>query len=263
MNSFISKLSKTLIATAIIATAVLTSVPALSAFAATQTPNNYICTFKKDASYIYWTPIILLNSPYGGSPSASTAQGYTGEYSIGGVTSSTTQQVGWQMSLSNGEAAGLFELANWTYYTSIYGACPNYVPMKPISSEQYYTLYLLPSGSQSDNDKIGYFVYNGYSSIQFNNDYSTLSYQVITTNGPGTSETVLSTSTTALLFSVTFPSASNYVGSGNLDISVSYYQSGTASFTYNFPGSFGTWNVDSFNGQTGSNTQGALGFEFV
>ena len=156
MNSSISKLSKTLIVTPIIATAVLTFVPTLSAFAATQTPNNYICTFKKDASYIYWTPIILLNSPYGGSSSASATQGYTGEYSIGGVTSSTTQQVGWQMSLSDGEAAGLFELANWIYYTTIYGACPNYVSMKPISSEQYYTLYLLPSGSQSDNDEIGY-----------------------------------------------------------------------------------------------------------
>ena len=218
MNSSISELSKTLIVTAIMATVVLTFVPTLSAFAATQTPNNYVCTFKKDASYIYWTPIILLNSPYGGSSSASTTQGYTGKYSIGGVTSSTTQQVGWQMSLSDGEAAGLFELANWIYYTTIYGACPNYVSMKPISSEQYYTLYLLPSGSQSDNDEIGYFVYNGYSSIQFNNDYSTLSYQVITTNGPGTSGTLLSTSTTSLSFSVSFPSASNYVGSGNLDV---------------------------------------------
>ncbi|MDG7035855.1 MAG: hypothetical protein JRN37_09535 [Nitrososphaerota archaeon] len=72
MNSSISKLSKTLIVTPIIATAVLTFVPTLSAFAAIQTPNNYLCTFKKDASYIYWTPIILLNSPYGGSSSAST-----------------------------------------------------------------------------------------------------------------------------------------------------------------------------------------------
>ncbi|MDG7044927.1 MAG: hypothetical protein JRN19_06890 [Nitrososphaerota archaeon] len=260
MNSSISKLSKTLIVTPIIATAVLTFVPTLSAFAATQTPNNYLCEFKT-YTYTYWTPVLLLNSPYGGNSSASSSVSYTGEYSVGGFSSSTAKVTTAEIDEANGAAGGLFQLDNWTYYRTTIGDCPNEVVITSTTNE-LKTWTLLPPGSTSDTGEVSSFEYDGYSSITFNNDYTTNNDGCINTvGGPGYQATIATASTTSVSVSISFPGAS-YIASGNLDISISSGSSNTVSFTCNFPSNCGIWYWDSLNGQSGS-SQGALAFEYV
>src|SRR5579875_3065719 len=75
-----------------------------------------------------WTPIILLNSPYGGSAVGSSSTStqssiriVSGDPDYGGalIETSATDSVTSQISESNGSAGGVFELDTWTFYQAV------------------------------------------------------------------------------------------------------------------------------------------------
>ena len=236
----------------------------MSTFATSSSASSNVpCTQSAVYDVSYWTPVILLNSPFGGSSSASASVSYTGQYTFGNYQSSTSTESTQSISASNGGAQGLFELDDWRYIQYSPSGCPGIVVMHSTSGN-YLTYTLLASGSSSESNEITSFSYNGYSSITFYNAYSTNNDGSIDTcPGGGYTFTASTTQTSSESVSVSF-TAAGYVASGTLDIAISSSTSNTNSFAYNFPGGYGTWYYDSLNGQTGSGSSGAgaLGFSY-
>ncbi len=136
-----------------------------------------------------WTPLILVNSPYGGCASASASQSFKVKYSV--VDWSSCTQSGSTSKLSgikNGAAEGYFGLDQWTIYPVVLkwspsgGGCPgpkpaNYVAeitnTKYDGTDHITTYNLLPPGSKSDSNEITHFTKNGFNSITFYNGFNT------------------------------------------------------------------------------------------
>lgn len=109
---------------------------------------HVVCTSRAVAQETLWTPILLLNSPYEGSA--------TGTYSVrvGGNSETMT------MNASDGAAAGLFRLENWTVSRQVteWAAGPgiNHACTAPYRAEgtyqqsYYVTAPLVANGSASD-----------------------------------------------------------------------------------------------------------------
>jgi len=219
-------------------------------------PSYTNCGLLASYSVTYWTPIILLNSPYGGSATAQSTVSYTGEYTIDGYTSDTLSTYGISISDSNGGATGYFEKDTWTRYH--YAFCPDVTKITYYSGQDI-TYDLLPQNSMSEDNELHNFTDNGIPSLYFTNQYTTNNDgSQSTCNGQGFSITITTTSTTSLSIQMSF-AGGEYVSVGVFDIGISGGQSNTNSFTYTFPGFFGTWYLDSLNGHTQTN-QGALGF---
>lgn len=219
-------------------------------------PSYTNCGLLASYSATYWTPIILLNSPYGGSGTAQSTVSYTGEYTIDGTTSYTSSTYGISISDSNGGATGYFEKDTWTRYH--YAFCPDVTEITYHSGNDI-TYDLLPQNSMSEDNELHNFTDYGIPSLYFTNQYTTNNDgSQSTCNGQGFSITITTTSTTSISIQMSF-AGGEYVSVGEFDIGISGSQSNTNSFTYTFPGFFGTWYLDSLNGQSQSN-QGALGF---
>ncbi|MEM0117120.1 MAG: Hint domain-containing protein [Conexivisphaerales archaeon] len=211
-------------------------------------------------SATYWTPVILLNSPYGGNATAESSVSYTGEYTIAGYTSSTTSTNGISISAFNGGAVGYFEEDTWTYYH--YSNCPDKTVIT-YRSGIFNSYNLLPPNSMSEDNEIHNFILNGIPSVYFNNQYAVNNDgSQGTCSGPGFTLTITTTSTTSESVRLSF-AGGQIVSVGVLDIGISGGSSNTNSFEYTFPSNFGTWYLDSHNGQSGSANQGALGFWYV
>ena len=65
-----------------------------------------------------WTPVMLLNSPYGGNSQSYSGESYASQYSVAGFSSSTSSFNSFTISASNGGSVGLFQLDNWTIYAT-------------------------------------------------------------------------------------------------------------------------------------------------
>jgi hypothetical protein len=212
-----------------------------------------------------WTPVILLNSPYGGSSQgSSTTTTYT-SYSfaydnLGSFSSSTSSYVSSELSDSNGAASGFFQLDTWTIYSlhtvSEPGPGLNEVCTASESAEitetssNIYTTYLVQPGTQSDVNELTSFSFNGYGSATFSNGYTsqTGTYYNCAPSSFSTGETD-QTSVSASI------SLNGYAVSGTATMT----SSATTSFTYNFPNS-GTWHWQSLDG---SATNGAWSFDYA
>ncbi|MEM3637637.1 MAG: hypothetical protein QXX17_01255 [Conexivisphaerales archaeon] len=222
----------------------------------------------------YWTPIILLNSPYGGSATGTSSTSVYAAFSIAGITSSSQSSLANTISAQNGEAVGLFSLDNWTYY---YGynrlvpgegkdqPCPGpYVAKDTYHSNKVITYPLLPAGSQSDTNEITSFIAqdnqsgNYYPSITFSNGYTTNNDGYRNTC-PGVSTSVQVSNT--VIAEESFSISASYKGvqystNGLIDFTVT--TSSSQVYTYYFPGYFGIWYFDSLTGAA----NGALAFSY-
>ncbi len=252
------------ILTAITIALLLTLTLASTQAYAEQRPN--ICGWLKNVSTTVWTPVILLNPPYGTTATASalSSVSYQGQYTVFGIGSSTSTTSGRGISGSNGQMVGLFELDTWTHYS--WSCNPNqYMDKITSTSGVYYSTTIGSSSTYSHSSGNICALWNGvnYCSVTFTGN----NYQ---TNNNGATDTcgyvaqvlqITTSSTTNEGFSLTF-SPSQYVTSGNLNIAVTYGQGYTISYTYNFPANGGIWYQDSLNGQSGSG-QGAEAFSWV
>lgn len=236
----------------------------------------YICQLGSAiGSQWLWTPVILLNSPYQGSATGSSSTTYTTGFTIasGGLSlsSSTSRTTSDQISASNGQAKGFFELDQWTLYTTynqwqpggvIDRSCTQPYVAKitaPCSSGPngcaLLVQELLSPGSQSDQNEKTAISYNGYSSVRFHNEYTSRS-GVLYVCAPPYNHSTSTTTLTSRSLTVTI----TLQGSG-----VSYSTSGTYSesagvtnaYSYSFP-SVGTWNYQEL-GSSG----GAWAFQYV
>ncbi len=211
------------------------------------------------AEGMYWTPVMLLNSPYLGNASA--AQGvYTVTYTFGSGFVVLTSRVSTALSRSiyvyNGEAVGLFRLDEWAIYSTknvpvIAGGYPCTQPYvaRDLGSNPptFRIIRILPSGTTSDADEPGQVYYGGYYSIRFNNGYSTPIMEFGTCGSPVTF------TVSALLFTGVVVSINGYSSSGFAEIRGSTVNV----WVYNLPQGY-VWYI-SYAGDQGP----AFAFEYV
>jgi len=79
------------------------------------------CQATPVSSQLLWTPIIIVASPYGGYATGSNSAYSWGSFTFAfaeytSYTYTTQHELTDQISASNGEVIGLFELDNWTIY---------------------------------------------------------------------------------------------------------------------------------------------------
>lgn len=239
------------------------------------------------ASQDLWTPVILLNSPYGGSAVGQSSWSMYTKYSISAgpvtYTTSTSSSLATKISASNGGAEGFFQLDQWTIYpaTTIevystdYANTPcthSYIAQITGTTGDYTTYQLLPSGSTADYNEVSHFSAvlgsNGvsYNSVTFNNNYHSYSGEIQNSGSVQSGPTLKISQQTTSAFSVNLSIVGDVavgtgymmeVGQGGfLGIGVSY---GT-SYIYSFPNwANAWWDYSDFTG--GSNPALAFVYE--
>lgn len=237
---------------------------------------HYECRILSTVAYTetLWTPIVMINSPFGGSASGWFNQSVSSSYSVqvGPIeyAQSSTSSIGHQVQASNGGSSGIFELDTWTWYdTQTYAVAGDGLndgctsPYAPEITGSGTTLVqpLNPTGSTSDSNEITSFTFNGYSSVTFQNGYTTNNdNQYIANGGQPSALTLTNTQIATQSFSVSATiSGTNYDLTGSE--SVSHGTQSSQEYIYNFP-SYGTWDLDSLNSQT-STSAAALAFYYV
>jgi hypothetical protein len=221
-----------------------------------------------------WTPIILLNSPYGGtSQGTSTIQTTTsikivsGNPNYGGalVEVSSTNSIGSKINETNGGAGGVFELDTWTIYNAVTiwiggdgqdNPCTQpYVAKITAHSGNLYIAPLLQPGTKSDVNEPTSVNSAGYSSVIFHNGWNnSASYSTISINGQSGFTLYVST-TNAIVTSLTIGFGSNTI-SGTLTEGTS----STNDYSYSFP-AYGCWEYQWLN--PSYPTYSALAFYYV
>ena len=217
-------------------------------------PNPTSCVYQEVAGPKYYaTPVILVNSPYLGNASATSTQTYTSGFAIGGLGSQTSTSNGESISVSDGQAGGVFQIDGWYIYAI---ECPNVVGYAAkigtttVSGQTLWcTVNLLGQGSSSDSGEptTTSCTVDGvnYPSISFSNGYASNSGYVSTCGGPGT--TFYTSTTTEVQYSLTV-SVGNYVSDAG---TASLTSSSTQSYQYNFP-SGGQWAYQELTSSSGS-----------
>lgn len=142
----------------------------------------------------YWTPLLILNSPYGGFANGSAKPSWTSQNDSAPVN----------LSESNGSAAGIFVLDQWSMIslaTRLVGG-PGWNHSCSESKEAlvsvhaitfslngtpswYLTVPLLHSGSTNDSIAPPRFNYSGYSSVVFGAEFQNNAGGIGTCYGPG------------------------------------------------------------------------------
>jgi hypothetical protein len=199
----------------------------------------------------FWTPMILLNSPVGGSSQAKF-------YAAGD---------GWSISASNGSADGLFELDNWSLdrlttewllgpgpnapCASAFGATDvSRIPGGGLAGG-ILTMGLLPENSTSDATELTHFSYPDfvfygrsvpYPSVIFHNSFTAATETTYPACGGGAVANIPATATSSQV-SVTVE-----FQDGPSVIVVNATVADSESFTYTLsPDATGTWAIDEVN----------------
>ncbi len=245
------------------------------------------CVQGSQVEQVYlWTPVILLNSPYGGSATGSSSQTVYGGFSVssGGLSysSSTSTLTADKVSASNGQSVGDFQLDQWTVYnavdktvlvTSGYGdPCTQpYVAKITQTTGDYSSGTLLPAGSQNDNNVAtsytaqaylnGYWAY--YNSVKFNIDYTNSPSGSISTNGAGATYSVAQQYVTKYSFSISAGLSTPVTGTGSVQetatVSWWFWTSYGTSYTYTFP----SWYAEWYYQDLGAGNSGGWAFSYV
>ncbi len=255
-------------------TALLVALPSVAA-ASTPEPldSHYVCALGSViGSGQWWTPVILLNSPYHGSATGSTQlttsmqlQFVMGAYSTSSSVSSTVYA-------SNGDAVGLFQLDDYSMYRVTYRAEPGpgqncAIPygtptaVMTGTTNNWDNQYLEPQGKGTYQNDINNQItqvsnlpgYSGLSGVDFNNMYQseTGTYRVC---APPLSIGISQSQETKAYLGV----AISY-GSISAGASLSMSSSSQYAFTYNFlvDGNYDYYSLDS------SYSNGAWAFDYT
>ncbi len=198
------------------------------------------------ASELLWTPLVLVNSPYGGFANG------TGTFPSSG---------GFIISLSNGSSAGSFEQMRWNISTSVRvmvagpganAVCTGFLARIGQKEGAFSAFSVGPPNATSDSDQNTTATPLGVDSVIFHNAYVEADRTLSTcSSGP----MFWSAKATEMVVDVPFP-----VLGGTATVSATL--EGTYNYTYTLPGHFGTWNIDDLN--AGSNAPGGgWAFQFV
>jgi len=219
------------------------------------------------ASTQFWTPVILLNSPYGGNSSVTQTVTYQGNYGFtysadGSVSTSTSKESGVTINAVNGASWGYFQLDGWTIYSTKNVSAPGDAGSVPCSapyaaeivstSTTTGTYQILAAGTESDAGEPTSIYENNYYSVVFHNGYTSetgLEYNCGSTSW--------STSTTTV-FQVSIAPTISYEGysvTGQVTLTV------TTSTAYHYTLGVGEYAWQSLDGA--SNMDGALAFDLV
>lgn len=196
-----------------------------------------------------WTPVVLVNSPFGGFGNG------TGTY--------PTSSGWWGMNFTvvNGGAAATFELNAWSVGPSVpvlvagpgaNAICSGYLGTYQEGGGYTGAALLQPESAMSDVGEDVSFSYGDHASVLFNNGFSEREFSVSTCLG---GPVMLATRASSLLVQVPFMlNGANHTASARIQADFNY--------TYSFPGNFGTWWIDDLD--TGANAPGggwAFSFE--
>lgn len=188
-----------------------------------------------------WTPLVLVNSPYGGFGNG------TGRYPTASGWSSTN------FTEANGMAAAVFEQEEWSIGPLVRvlvagpGAnanCAGFVAAARELGNYTGAAALLPAGSKSDRGENVSFSAYGYASVVFNANYSENEFSVGTCGG---GQVVMSAHASHITVQIPF-------NLGGSDETAWATIDGAFNYSYTFPGNFGTWFVDDLT--TGSHAPG-------
>lgn len=207
-------------------------------------------------STLVWTPVILVNAPYGGYGTgfATISPGVIGNMWIAGEGSG----------IPNGSYGGVFE---WVFANvsenanqSVWGPganvrCDQKFTVSLVSDYNAYSGMMGNQGNWNDSNEPHTFTYasdNGEPSAYFDNGYSIPNEPNISTCGTGQrSLPVQSAGFTVWL---------NFTIQGRLT-AIPYYLPFPLDYHYTFPAQFGTWQVDSLSAPGGPG--GGWAFNFV
>lgn len=213
-----------------------------------------------------WTPVLLVNSPYGGASNAS--------LSAAGQLSGARAQ--------NGSATAVFGMGEWFVYSvnrdwavgpGSSPACQSYevehTPSIPAwqQSGGCAGCLVFGAGNQSDTSESTQFNLSvwggpgssGATSIIFHNGfYSGNAPNVSTCGGPAKT---LETRSSWLDLQVPFVSNGDHLTFNVTIPTIFGYSAYTANFSYVFPGNFGTWAVDNLSGPGGPG--GGWAFDYL
>jgi hypothetical protein len=229
-------------------------------------------------SQLLWTPIIITNSPFGGSASASTTNTvqntFADQIGAGAVTqvqSTTVSDNSWSLSATNGATDGLFELDTWTTYstenvnflpygTGTYDPCTTNYGTEITGHTGDLLKYQLQGDatcgcnipySFSATDLVSGSPYDGqtFSSVGWLDTWSYQHYNagVSNCNSGNLQNSVTNTDFTSTTIGVSLTGSLS--GTTISLSSVDTVQSGSSTtYTYNYPGNGGAWSFDYLNG---------------
>mgnify|MGYP001626404197 CR=1 FL=1 len=208
---------------------------------ASPSPNlgGYECGIGSEvAEGIYWTPIILLNSPYAGSASAMQSLTYTATFTFNSGPATLTSQALWTSSFTinanDGEAIGLFRLDEWAIYsTKLVPVIVGYEPCTqpyvakdlgpvPVDGAQYFKVIpILPSGTTSDENEPN----QVYATAVFPNGTIEDFYSIDFNNGFNSIESILDMCSATQLMTMSVSQSSTTLLTTSVGVSVDGYSS--------------------------------------
>lgn len=246
---------------------------------------TYDFTFKP-TSQKFWTPVILLNAPFGGSASASSTMAVTGEYQVAafGYTAgySTTSTHGWTITVPGGESAGVFELDTWTMHHYVNVSAPwggwscaqNWVASITAKSNDFASKYTqtIPSAVTSPATQLT--IQDTVSRAYYTTVVMDQAFAVDNDGafqdcgGPGTTVTLtnsqISYSGIDVSMSVTYGNQATVATSLlSFDMSIQNSDGHFTSFSYTYPDNGGAWLQDSLTNANPLLPPGALAFFWI
>jgi hypothetical protein len=193
-----------------------------------------------------WTPVVMINAPYGG---------------FGNGTGSFGKGWSWSTTVSNGNSVGWFVSEEWSISRAVRvlvagpGAnaivCTGFLATgRPLGN---YTGEALQTGNATSNAAENTSIsYANYDSVVFHNSYVETDRSFSSCSG---GEVVLGVTASRIAVGVPFTlDGSSYTASGTLE--------GAFNYTYSFPGHFGTWSIDDLNAGTNA-PGGGWAFSFT
>ena len=213
-----------------------------------------------------WTPVVLINSPYGGSASGSSTTEVYSQYSFSygpcSYTTLTSEDATYGVSATDGNSSGVFLLYKWVSYPTetyaVIGDGVNQYCAQPYVSEisgnslnVAYLGYYTGSPPSDAGEPTNLPAYEGYNFVAFHNGYTSDNSGYSACDAPGAQYSV-SDSTFETI------SASGGYDTVSGDMPMILGTGASTSFTYIFP-AYGVWNVTFL----GNGYPSALAFDYV
>ena len=213
-----------------------------------------------------WTPVVLINSPYGGSASGSSTTEVYSQYSFSygpcSYTTLTSEDATYGVSATDGNSSGVFLLYKWVSYPTetyaVIGDGVNQYCAQPYVSEisgnslnVAYLGYYTGSPPSDAGETTNLPAYEGYNFVAFHNGYTSDNSGYSACDAPGAQYSV-SDSTFETI------SASGGYDTVSGDMPMILGTGASTSFTYIFP-AYGVWNVTFL----GNGYPSALAFDYV
>ncbi|MCL4445177.1 MAG: hypothetical protein M1464_05945 [Candidatus Thermoplasmatota archaeon] len=213
-----------------------------------------------------WTPVVLINSPYGGSASGySTTEVYSRysfSYGPGPYTTQTSEEATYWVSATDGNSSGIFLPYKWVSYpTKTYAVIGNGVNQycaQPYVSEisgnplnVAYLGYYTGSPPSDAGEPTNLPAYEGYNFVAFHNGYTSDNSGYSACDAPGAQYSVSDSTIETISVSGGYDTVSG-------DMSIILGTGASTSFTYIFP-AYGVWDVTFL----GNGYPSALAFDYV